>query len=312
HLGNLSPRELKEEEAYVQMRQATDEETRSRIVDELAWRADSDPASERWSFYRDFGRNRLIVIDSRCSRTLDPDNRRMVDDVEWRWLVDKANTSVDHLLVGTTLPYLLLPGIHDLEGWNEATAEGAWGKTYAKLGEKIRRAVDLEHWAAFRTSFDEMASLLNDVASGDGAPASVLVMSGDVHCSYTAEAHLPDAENSPTRVHQLVMSPFRNPLQRTVRVINRFLCSRVAHGLLGRAARRAGVVEPDITWAVDHGPWFENGLMTVEIDGRAAKVIVEIAEHEGTEQKLKLRGEYALSGLASEDDVTVRATSALG
>jgi len=41
-------------------------------------------------------------------------------------------------------------------------------------------------------------------------------------------------------------------------------------------------------------------------------VIVEIAEHEGTEQKLKLRGEYALSGLASEDDVTVRATSALG
>jgi len=82
--------------------------------------------------------------------------------------------------------------------------------------------------------------------------------------------------------------------------------------LLGRAARRAGVVEPDITWAVDHGPWFENGLMTVEIDGRAAKVIVEIAEHEGTEQKLKLRGEYALSGLASEDDVTVRATSALG
>ncbi|MDQ3737916.1 MAG: alkaline phosphatase D family protein [Actinomycetota bacterium] len=312
HLGNLSPRELREEEAYMQVRQATDEEARNKIVDELAWRADSDPSSERWSFYRQFGRNRLVVIDSRCSRTLDPDNRRMVDAEEWGWLADKAGAPVDHLLIGTSLPYLLLPGIHDLEGWNEATAEGAWGKTYAKLGEKLRLMIDLEHWAAFRNSFDEMTSLVNDVATGDDAPASVLVLSGDIHCSYTAEAHLPDVDHSPTRVHQLVMSPFRNPLQRSVRVANRFFCSRIAHRLLGGAARRAGVVEPDITWTVDHGPWFENGLMTVEIDGRAAKVIVEVAEHDGTEQRLELRGEYALSGLASEDDVAAGASTVPG
>jgi hypothetical protein len=49
------------------------------------WRggADVDASSIRWSFVRDLGGARrgirLVAIDSRCSRNLDPDDRRMVD-----------------------------------------------------------------------------------------------------------------------------------------------------------------------------------------------------------------------------------------
>lgn len=295
HLGNLSAEELAADEKYLEVIAAPDEETRNRLVDDFAWRADDEPSSSRWSYYRDFGRNRLIVIDSRCSRDLDPDRRKMVDEGEWAWLVDKATHDVDHLLVGTTLPYLLLPGIHDLEGWNEATSEGAWGKLYSKLGERLRLALDLEHWAAFRNSFDDLTDLIADRASSDSPPSSVLVMSGDIHCSYTAEATLPAVEDSVTRVHQLVMSPIRNTLQRSVQLANRFFRTRGAHAVLGFLARRSGVEDPAITWGVNQGLWFTNGLMTVEIEGRTSRVVVETARVEDGLQRLVEVGTYVLA-----------------
>ena len=57
----------------------------------------------------------------------------------------------DHLLIATSLPLMLAPGMHQLEAWNEAVCAGAWGGLAARAGEKIRQALDLEHWAAFRT-----------------------------------------------------------------------------------------------------------------------------------------------------------------
>ena len=43
---------------------------------------------------------------------------------------------------------------------------GAWGGPAARIGEKLRRALDLEHWPAFQRSFERMMQLLRDVASG--------------------------------------------------------------------------------------------------------------------------------------------------
>ena len=77
-----------------------------------------------------------------------------------------ASTSIgvdhpfDHLVLASTLPWLMLPGVHHLEGWDEAISEGAWGRPGKWLGERVRQVLDLEHWAAFRQSFDETVDLL--------------------------------------------------------------------------------------------------------------------------------------------------------
>jgi hypothetical protein len=277
HLGNLSPESLAEDEVYRQVREAPDDATREQVLADMAWRADRHPSSARWSFVRDLGRTRLVVVDSRCSRRLTPGNRAMVDDPEWAWVEKSAQADVDHLLIGTSLPFLTLHGIHHLEGWDEAVAEGAWGRVGRRVAERLRLSADLEHWPAFRRSFDAMVRLVQDVAGGGRPPASVLWLSGDVHCSYLARARIEGVDADRTTVHQLTMSPFRNPLEPWLRLGNRVLERPRVVAALAWLARRAGVVDPPLTWDVDHGPWFGNGLMTLVVEGRTARVEVEQA-----------------------------------
>ena len=44
-------------------------------LDDLAERVDQDPETYRWSYARDFGDVRLVVVDSRAARVLEPDRR---------------------------------------------------------------------------------------------------------------------------------------------------------------------------------------------------------------------------------------------
>ena len=136
-------------------------------LDEFAVQADKEPASTRWSYAHDWGGVRLIVVDSRCSRLLTADRRGMLDDEEFAWLDEQCQGGMDHLLIASSLPYLLPRTIHHAESWNEAVAGGAWGKAAATLGEKIRQGADLEHWAAFRNSFDDLVELLTEVADAE-------------------------------------------------------------------------------------------------------------------------------------------------
>ena len=118
------------------MRTLTTDEERTKYLDDWAWHVDQDASTSRFSFYRDLGatgrRVRVVAIDSRCSRHLDPDDRRMVDSIEWAWVRDEGarhrRPTWDHLVLCSTLPWLMLPGVHHMEGWNEAVAQGAWGK----------------------------------------------------------------------------------------------------------------------------------------------------------------------------------------
>ena len=287
HLGNLSPTELEADVLYEQLRAAPDATARQQLLADFSVRADAHPGSARWSFFRDFGRTRLVVLDSRCSRRLDPSERAMVDPKEWAWFEEVTSVNVDHLLIGTSLPFLMLHGIHHLEGWNEAVAQGAWGGFGSKLSERVRQAVDLEHWAAFRNSFDAMVELVTAVGQRDDPPASVLWLSGDVHCSYIAEASLKGVDPARTTVQQLTMSPFRNPLHVPIQVANRLLERGPVVRALRWVAARAGVREPSIAWTVDEGPWFNNGLMTVDIRGRTIGAEVEHAKVVGGAQVLE-------------------------
>jgi hypothetical protein len=268
HIGNLSPEDLRGDELYPRVAAAQDA---TAILREFAERSEVEPSARRWSFRRDLGSTRLVVVDSRAGRVLDADRRDMLDAVEWTWLEEQLTGDVDHLLVGTSLPFLLAPGMHHLEAWNEALCAGAWGPLVARAGERMRQALDLEHWAAFERSFTRLTARLTEVAAGrHGAPpASVVVLSGDVHHAYVAEAALPGARSV---VAQVTCSPFRNPLSTKERRVVRLAQSPAARAITRRLARRAGVRPPRIAWEMTDGPWFDNQLGELHIHGRRLDV----------------------------------------
>jgi hypothetical protein len=268
HLGNLSPRELRESELYQRVRgnQKGEEEL-------FAWahRIQSSGDGTRWSFCRDFGRTRAVFIDARAARVLEEDRRAIVDDDEWDWIVEHTEGDFDHLLICTTIPWLLSPAFNRLEAWNEAVADGNWGRLPAWGAEKIRRELDFDHWAAFRESFHKLRELLHEVACGrrGKAPASVVVLSGDVHHAYLCEVAYPgSAERAP--IYQAVCSPYRNPLDEKERRVVRWGFGRPFTAVAALLARAAGADDPGIRWRTLEGPCFDNQVATLEIDGRSA------------------------------------------
>ncbi len=175
HIGNLTAEELADEPMY-RIAVAKDGDVGPEL-EAFARKADHEFAATRWASLRDFGRTRVLVVDSRAARVLEEGRRQMVDDEEWAWIVERSRADVDHLLIASTLPVFMSPGVHHLEAWNEAVCDGVWGRPVAWAGERIRRALDLEHWPAFHRSFVRMIDLLRDVATGGAGerrpPASV-------------------------------------------------------------------------------------------------------------------------------------------
>ena len=276
HIGNLSPRELDEDDVWQEVCGCDDA---GEYLHDFALRADRATEGTRWSYVRDLGRTRLIMMDSRGGRLLDPDRRCMVDDNEWQWIAQRAGGDFDHLLLGTSLPILLSPAMHHLEAWNEAVCSGAWGRAAARVGEALRQGLDLEHWAAFDHSFDDLAALMQAVAVGENghAPASVVALSGDVHHAYLAEVGFRPGSAARSAVYQAVCSPLRNPLDSNERRMIRAGFSRAATAFAHRLARAADVADPAIGWRICEGPWFDNQVATLEIDGRSMLMRLERA-----------------------------------
>jgi hypothetical protein len=275
HLGNLSPEELDDNDLFGQVREADDA---TRVLREFAYRADREVEGTRWSYHRDFGSVRLIVTDSRAGRVLTPGKRSMLDEKEWEWLREMATGDFDHLLFGTSLPFLLSPGFHHLEAASEAISDGALGRPAARFGEFLRQLLDLEHWPAFHASFTDLASLLHSVASGERAggeaPASVVVLSGDIHHGYLARATFGDGDHNP--VYQAVGSPLRNPLGAPERLFMLAGWTGPVERFGRWLSRLAGVTEPPVSWRLLHAdPWFDNHISTLRLSGRHAVLKVE-------------------------------------
>ena len=270
HIGNLSPPELAED---VLLREAREDDEAGPRLRAAATGWDREPSSTRWAYYRDFGRSRLLVIDSRSARVLADGRREMIDDEEWDWITEHARGSFDHLILATTLPAFALHGIHHLESWNEAVCDGRWKSFAAQLAERLRRAVDLEHWAAFQRSFERLVDLLRAVSRGLGgnAPATITILSGDVHTTYIAEIDL-GIEAGPTRVHQVVCSPFRNPLTPQERRVVRATGSRMAALVFATLARACRVPVPTAMWRFPSSASFDNSIGELRLDQRRANV----------------------------------------
>jgi hypothetical protein len=277
HLGNLSPAELAEEEIWRQIigsaapgggtgPDAVVDVTDA--VDALAERADARPGFYRWSHARTLGRSLLVVIDSRAARELRPGGRSMLDDEEWSWLDEVLRGGYEHVFVGTSLPFLLPPGLHDLEAIDEAIAHGGYGARAAHWAERLRQQVDLEHWAAFADGFDRLSDLVLALARGERGPAprTVTFLSGDVHNSYVAEVVGRGELGLHSRIVQAVCSPIRHPMPHRIRVVVSLFARVLAGPMRAAATVSRHVRRPTYRWRVTEGPWFDNTIATCEVE----------------------------------------------
>jgi hypothetical protein len=292
HLGNLSPDELAADPLFAKVTSVDDA---TELLHEFGLAVDRPESVEntdrpyQWSFALDIGRTRLVMLDNRCNRVLTPGRREMLPAAEWSWFVDRTYGDYDHLVIGASLPWLMPPAIHHLEAWNERTADSSRPRVAARA-EKLRRTFDLEHWAAFTRSFDALGELFRRLGEGSpagrigagpvyAAPASISVLSGDVHHSYVARADLGTPMTTP--VHQLTCSPIHNQVPAFMRPLMRFAWSRLAAQAVRGLAKSAGVARPQLRWKRLAGPYFGNAISTLRHDGPTAIVQVEGTDKNG-------------------------------
>ena len=292
HLGNLSPQELAENKTWQAVQDLADASDPAvsdaePVLREMAQHADTEPASIRWSYVRHWGDARLIMIDSRAGRVLEESSRRMLDDAEFEWVEAAMRRAVDegveHLILGTSLPWLLPHAIHNLERWNETLNVRHHGRWRGRLAEAVRQAADLEHWAAFGRSFDRLGDALIAVARGDHgrAPASALVLSGDVHHAYAAKVVRPQGLAAP--VHQLTVSPLHNQAPHPIRVGFKIGWSRGARRFTGRLAGWVRAEPTRLGWEKQAGPFFGNQIGELVLTGPEARFLLSVSELGATE-----------------------------
>jgi len=273
HLGNLSPAALAEDALYRKVCEADGDV--GPLLHEFAAQADREADGEkgyRWSYRRDFDGVRVVVIDSRCGRILNDRERAMLGRSEAGWIEEQLDgAGVDHLLLATSLPWLLPKAVHDLESWDEALCAGVRGPRLARFGEKMREGADLEHWASFRASFDWLADVIartGRAADGHRPPATVCVLSGDVHHQYVAEASWPEPVDS--KVYQIVVSPVHHSVPISQRLVFRLGWSRLLEKVTTTLGRWDDVPPLPLHWSKIAGPYFGNALGTLVLDGRSA------------------------------------------
>ena len=288
HLGNLSPSDIRDE-GILDALLAADGDGHDIL---LQWARSTEEFTGgrdryRFSFARDLGRVRLVVIDARNSRALEPGHRRIIDATQWQWVVETCHADVDHLIIGSSLPAFVPGGLHDFQLWDAALCDGS--HVGRRFGEWLRRALDLEDWPAFGASFDQLVELIRDIGAADraNAPATISVLSGDIHFSYMSEIVYPREMDS--RVHQIVNSPIRNALRPHERLAMRFSMSRAAIAL-GRVLRRSvRLCRASVQWRTDRCPVFENCLGRLDLHGRNATMLLEQSSpgDSGTQAELR-------------------------
>ncbi|GAA2353764.1 alkaline phosphatase D family protein [Saccharopolyspora halophila] len=277
HIGNLSPDELERDETYLEVTRVGRHADALPVLRDMAAAADREEHGRkgtRFSYARDLGPARLIVLDTRCGRILETGDRAMLSKTDFAWL--RALTEVDrrHLVIGCSLPWLLPPAVHHLQSWNESACQRG-----SRLAERIRQGADLEHWAAFRDSFDRLTGLIGDAAAKMHAPATINVLGGDVHHSYLAEAHYPRPLRS--RVTQLTCSPLHNRAPSWLRPPLRLAWSPGLSRRLQRGAERNGVAPLPLRWRKTDGPFFANTIGELRFAGPSARIRLLEATNRG-------------------------------
>ena len=287
HLGNQSPEQIDSEGILAKLLESDDA---GGVLRRWALKSEEFtpvPGGYPFSYSRHLGDGvHLVVMDSRNGRVLTPGARSMLDDDEWAFVADECREPCRHLVIATSLPMFVPGGLHGIQQWNEAVCDGAWGRPFAWLGEKLRRALDMEDWAAFDRSFRQMEDLIAEIATGPDAPSTISILGGDIHFSYAAELELRNGDRLTSGVHQLVCSPIRNILPRRDRRVLRFAASRPGRWLADHLQRWVRRPPSRFSWELEDDPLFANTMGSLTFEGERATVQFERAGHsdQGVEQ----------------------------
>ena len=135
HLGNLSPAELAQEEVWCRVVEHAGVRRHRRARPDRATSTRSRPAptpSPRRTGGATPGRSATARWSSSTRgrpASCDPTGARCSTPTRLRWVDGVLHGGVRHLFIGTSLPFLLPPGLHDFEAMDEALAQGAYGRT---------------------------------------------------------------------------------------------------------------------------------------------------------------------------------------
>ncbi len=275
HIGNLTPADREADEVYRSVVDAEDGTAAlTALADDVADHG-PDRLTRTWSYGHRTDLVDLVVLDSRNARVLDPAGRSMLAPVDWSMLDDLVEGADGrHLLVVTSVPWALPTGIHRLQEWVSHLADdgstGPMSGAARKVGEMVRQGIDLEHWPAFGTSYEDLRDRLE--RSLDRA-ATVTVVSGDVHFGYVASVE--DERGRP--IHQIVASPLRQVELGYERVARRMIMSRAGRRLLDLIAGRTRTQTSATSFDLLDGPIFDNNIATVTYERDRASVVLERA-----------------------------------
>ncbi|MGI8633601.1 MAG: alkaline phosphatase D family protein [Solirubrobacterales bacterium] len=278
HAGNLAPDELDHDEVCRHIRSGA---PLGPFLRQLAVESDRVPERYRWTWERDLGNAQVIAVDSRAERVLTPTERRMCHDGEWDWIEERIRAALErgaqHIVLASSVPFLMAEGIQYGEAWNEAVADGAWGARASRIAERIRQTAVLDHWGSFQDSFLRLCELLRGVATGTFGPAplTMTLIAGDVHHCFLQQIGLPPGTGSQTSLWQAVCSPFRKDLEPHERKVMEFGHSWAGE-MVGRGlAAAAGVPHPPLAWRTVEGPNYANHLGRLEFSTDAARCRME-------------------------------------
>ena len=276
-IGNLSPGRAARAPAVEAG--AGGREDAAPVLREFMEKDDREREGKRWSYCRDLGTTRLIVMDVRTGRCLDEGERKIVDDDEWDWIVERATEGeFDHLLFGTSDPYLLAPSFHHLEAWNERVCDGAvGGARRARPASGCARTLDFDHWARVRgflraPDAADRGARLGQARRRRRRRSACSPATSTTPIWPTSRSGATPASDS--AVYQAVCSPYRNALddQRAPGDQGRPLAPGSGAGHAGLASA-AGVEDPGIRWRFREGPYFDNQVATLKLDGRSSELV---------------------------------------
>ena len=284
HLGNLSPAALAADDLYQRVRRH--EGDAAPLLREFASAADEEADGAKgaqWSYRRDLGAVRLLVIDSRCGRVLANGRRTMVSEPEFAWIEQQAEGDYDHLLVGTSLPWLLPRALHDVESWDEPGRRGLPRCAHCQVGRETparRRSgalgLDARVVRPIGRPVRRRGPRPIQPRARQGAGHHLGVLSGDVHHAYVAAARYPHPMD--LRVYQLTCSPMHNYVPVAMKLAFRLSWSvpaeRAVRFVLGRFATMPPM---KISWGKVSGPYFGNQIATLQLTGRAGRLAIESA-----------------------------------
>jgi len=151
------------------------------------------------------------------------------------------------------------------------TVRAEAGSLLSGLGE-LRPIVETTVRAGAESLFPQQSEV-RPITDRAEPPATICVLSGDVHHAYLAVAHDPKATTS--RIYQITCSPIHNTIPRAMKLVFHFGWSKTFEVVMKAISRLSGVPPLPIYWTHPSGPHFGNQLALLTFEGREARVRLE-------------------------------------